>query len=281
MSAQMSKRTAFSPHRNFADNLRALCAQHGSIAAVCAAIGMNRQQFNKYLAGSTLPNAPALDKICGFFGVQPESLFRAPGEHSRPALPGDVATTLLGMRESTLRPGCYFFYTPWPREPQKCVRAALFVHRRDGLTLFSRFSKFRQPGVRQRYFLSGRHDGIVLESDQAKYLLATNHRGLGEMSLVSIGAESALSPDFLSGLALVLDPSGRPMAVRATLEYRGSAALLRKTISEACVLPLADPGIPHEVRLSVSSQPQAVEPYLAPFSLLDSLPQQSRREGVD
>lgn len=271
----MNRSSAFSPHRNFADNLRALCARHGSIAAVCSAMGMNRQQFNKYLAGSTLPNAPALERICSFFGVLPESLFLAPATDPTPRLPEAASAALLRMRASTLRPGCYHFYTPWPGGPQKCVRSALFVYRHDGLTLFSRFTKLRQPGLRQRYFLSGRHDGVVLESDKAKFLLSTSRKGYGEASLVSIGAESALSPDFLSGLALVVDAAGRPLSVRATLEYRGASNLLRRTIAEACMLPLLDPSIPEDVRQSMSAQ--TAEPCLSPFSLLDSMPQPLRR----
>lgn len=244
---------------------------------------MNRQQFNKYLAGSTLPNAPALEKICRFFEVEAESLFHAREDHQGgfPAVILNAATSALGrMRHSTLRPGCYFFYTPWPRDPTKCVRAALFVYQKGGLTLFSRFAKFRSPGLRQRYYLCGRHDGIVLESDKAKYLLATRGKGLGEMSLVSIGVESALSPDFISGLALVMEPSGSPIAMRATLEYRGACSLLKRTISEACVLPLSDPSIADEVRQSVSAPAPAQEPYLSPYSLLDSLPQHVRRGGT-
>lgn len=273
----------FSPHRNFANNLRALCAQHGSIAAVCTAIGMNRQQFNKYLAGSTLPNAPTLERICGFFEIAPESLFQAPPDAGGGALPatitGSLSRALGAMHNSTLRPGCYHVYTPWPREPAKCLRSALLVHQKGGNTLFSRFTKFRNPGSRQRFDLSVRHDGVVLESDKAKYLLATSRKGLGnkgsgEMSLISIGIEGALSLDFQSGLALEIDPSGRPAALRATLEYRGASSILRRVISEACIMPLSDPGIPEEVRQSVSA------PALEPFSLLDSLPPALRRGGV-
>ena len=120
----------------------------------------------------------------------------------------------------------------------------------------------------------------MLESDKAKYLLATNRKGLGEMSLVSIGVEGALSTDFQSGLALVMEPSGRPMAVHVTLEYRGAPSILRRVISEACILPLTDPSIPEEVRQSVSAPAEAVAPYLLPFSLLDSLPQLARRGGA-
>jgi transcriptional regulator with XRE-family HTH domain len=276
----MSGPAPFSPHRNFADNLRALCVRHGTIAAVCSAIGMNRQQFNKYLAGSTLPNGPALEKICGFFGVEAESLFREPqpGGHAIAAGLLDLAAAAGGagdaMRWSTLRPGCHYFYMPWPRDPANCLRAALFIHEKNGATLFSRFTKYRSPGVRQRYALSSRHDGIVLETVKAKYLLATSRNGLSELNLVSIGVESALSQDFMSGLALSMDPSGSPVAMRVALEYRGSAALLRRTISEACILPLADPSIPEEARQSVSAQGQPA--YLEAFSLLDCLPQQRR-----
>lgn len=277
----MSGRTAFSPHRNFADNLRALCARHGSIAAVCTAIGMNRQQFNKYLAGSTLPNAPTLSKICGFFGVEAETLFcgvpgaglAVPPGLTNIALASFAATQ--GMRDSTLRPGCHYVYTPWPREPAKCLRAALLIYEKDGVTLFSRITKYRSPGLRQRYALSVRHDGIVLESDKAKYLLATSRKGLGELNLVSIGVESALSKDFMSGLALTMDPAGSPVAMRVALEYRGAAAMFKRTISEACILPLSDPSIPEEVRQTVSAA-HGRTPFLEALSLLGNLPQQRR-----
>jgi transcriptional regulator with XRE-family HTH domain len=287
----------FSPHQTFADNLRALCTRHGSIAAVCRALGMNRQQFNKYLAGSTLPNGATLERICGFFAIEPQSLFRDPLAPDTQALPGSTpagtdafaalpcgtrqfASAALGrMRNSSLRPGCYYFYFPWARDPAKCVRAALYVYRRGGLTLFTRFTKFRSPSQRQRYYLRGRHDGVVLESDKAKFLLAMNRKGYGEMSLVSLGVESALSQDFMSGLALVMEASGAPLALRATLEYRGSAAILRRTISDACVLALTDPSIPEEVRQSMSAPPQGGAATLDPFSLFDSLPPVKRRDG--
>ena len=119
--------------------------------------------------------------------------------------------------------------------------------------------------------------GSCLSSDKAKYLLATSRKGLGELNLVSIGVESALSEAFMSGLALTMDPSGSPVAMRVALEYRGPASLLRRTISEACILPLADPSIPEEVRQAVSGPPHTRPLFLDAFSLLDSLPQQRRR----
>ncbi len=52
---------AVGPHQNFAANLLALCNRHGTIASVCRLLGINRQQFNKYLAGTNLPGPAILD----------------------------------------------------------------------------------------------------------------------------------------------------------------------------------------------------------------------------
>lgn len=272
----MTDAASFSPHRHFADNLRALCTRHGSIAAVCRALGMNRQQFNKYLAGSTLPNGPTLEKLCAFFAVEPASLFHAPKATST-AVP--LWAGLLGaidrMQQSTLRPGCYHFYFPWERDAGKCVRAALVVYRKDGATRFARFTKLRVLGRRQRYYLSGRHDGVVLDSENGKFLLALNRKGFGEMSMVTLGSDMTANRGFMSGLALVMDAGGTPLALRTTLEYRGDSSLLRRTIAEAGILPLSDPSIPEEVRQSVSPLPHMGAAMLHPFSLLDGLSAQA------
>ena len=279
----MNEHAPFSPHKNFADNLRALCTRHGSIAAVCRAIGMNRQQFNKYLSGSTLPNVATLEKICSFFHIESENLFRDPSGSARPrsdavlvGLPlhglGFAANAVAAMQPTTLRTGCYHLYSWWPRDETKCLREALFIQKKGSTTVFTRFTKYRAAGQRQNYYLSGRHDGVVLESEKARYLLSLNRKGCSDVSLVSIGAENALSQGFLSGLALAMAPSGTPQAVRATLQYRGGSDVLRRTIRDAGVLPLSDMSIPDEVRQSLTLPRPAPVAHLEAFSLLDGLP---------
>ncbi|MFN4144015.1 helix-turn-helix transcriptional regulator [Aestuariivirga sp.] len=286
----MNLQAPFSPHRNFSDNLRALCTRHGSIAAVCRALGMNRQQFNKYLAGSTLPSSATLERICVFFAVEPQTLFSAP-RHATADLPPmePAAVELFGklplsalvfasgalgsMRASTLQPGCYHLYAPWLRDPGKCRRDAVYVYRQGGFTFFTRFSKFRLLGERHRYFARSRHDGIALEADRARFLLALGRQGSGEMSVIAFGAENALCPEFQNGLALSLEPSGSPLAVRTALVYRGDAGSLRRTLSETGILLRDDPAIPDEARHSLSGEAAAEPSHLRPCSLLDGLTQ--------
>ena len=285
----MNDSAPFSPHRNFADNLRALCTRHGSIAAVCRALGMNRQQFNKYLSGSTLPNVATLEKLCGFFHIESESLFQNPSDLLSPPrnetqLPGGLALhglgfaahAFAGMQPATVNAGCYHVYSLWPRDESKCLREALFIQKKAGSTVFSRFTKYRVVGQVQHYYLSGRHDGIVLEQEKARFLLSLNRRGCGEVSLLSIGAENALSQSLLSGVALVMAPSGTPQALRTTLRFSGSSDVLRRTIGEAGILPLSDPSIPEEVRQSLTVAPRNPAAHLEAFSLLDGLPEAFR-----
>ncbi|MDA3876587.1 MAG: helix-turn-helix transcriptional regulator [Halothiobacillus sp.] len=56
-------------NENFKTNLALLCSYHPSIAEVCRKIGLNRQQFNKYLAGQSRPSRRNMRRICDFFGV--------------------------------------------------------------------------------------------------------------------------------------------------------------------------------------------------------------------
>ncbi len=57
-------------NENFARNLRYLSAHYRSVADVCRRIGINRQQFNKYLRGTTLPSMHNCKRIADFFGVE-------------------------------------------------------------------------------------------------------------------------------------------------------------------------------------------------------------------
>lgn len=53
-----------------ARNLHYLSAHYRSVADVCRRIGINRQQFNKYLSGATKPSLHNFKRIADFFGVE-------------------------------------------------------------------------------------------------------------------------------------------------------------------------------------------------------------------
>jgi transcriptional regulator with XRE-family HTH domain len=61
-------------------NLRHLVNSHGSISEFCRAVDINRQQFNKYLSGRSLPSPRNLRRICNHTGISESDLFLPPVE---------------------------------------------------------------------------------------------------------------------------------------------------------------------------------------------------------
>ncbi len=135
-------------HQNLAANLRHLCADYPSVAAICREIGINHQQFAKYLNGRSMPSPNNLRRIGRFFDV---------GEH---ILLGDHAelrrhTTQLAKTEADrrrdplidvfpgdlqrLRPflGSYQVFFRAPNDPTKAIVNVAFLDERNG-TVYSR-----------------------------------------------------------------------------------------------------------------------------------------------
>src|SRR5262245_55043078 len=62
------------------ENLRTLCERAGTVSDMCRKIGINRQQFNKYLAGTHAPSKSNLRAIASFFGLSEDVLFSSPSD---------------------------------------------------------------------------------------------------------------------------------------------------------------------------------------------------------
>ena len=127
-----------------------------SISQVCRDIGMNRQQFNKYLSGVTLPSPATLEKLAVYFGVEQRSLFDSP-ESGRARLKGthdpdplallgqihggilaSIGETMPFSSSTNLREVCYFNYFPLLRVHTEMVRSLMVVFQYGNVTVFRR-----------------------------------------------------------------------------------------------------------------------------------------------
>jgi len=67
---------------NFSANLKLAASYYPSISEMCRKLGINRQQFMKYLVGTSFPTRHNLRRICDFFGfdeyevLMPQDQFR-------------------------------------------------------------------------------------------------------------------------------------------------------------------------------------------------------------
>ena len=129
---------------HFSENLRFLCAERPSTAQVCRDIGINQQQFSKYLSGRAKPSPHNLRRIARYFAVE-ENLLLGPHEQlvadfknsfpgasrvlTNPVMdsfPGDLQS----LRQYT---GAYQVYFQAPVDPDGVVVNAVFLdeHNRE------------------------------------------------------------------------------------------------------------------------------------------------------
>lgn len=252
-----------------AANLRRLCKARGNISDVCRDIRINRQQFNKYLSGESLPTSHNMRKICSYFRVSEEALLTAaepaPAEAAQlhPLLAAAVED-LAAQPPRNLPMGYYFAYYPMIADQAHLVRVLVVVGRRGAAVYFKRYTRMRQPGVATRYYPRGKHVGIVVQKNEMIFMLAVNKVGFEDISLMTFNALMNNSPNLRTGIALVMSPWG-PMASRVTLEFLGKTADRRQVLRKCQVLPAASAEIDPLIRKSLvtpASWPTAqLQPY--------------------
>ncbi|HWT98266.1 MAG TPA: helix-turn-helix transcriptional regulator [Terriglobales bacterium] len=125
-----------------AATLRYLCSDYASISEVCQRLGINRQQFNKYLSGQTRPTPHNLRRIAEFFGMTEEVLLAPLSEiKQRHLRTKQIATATRasesdGAEQEALRRYCgrYHTYFRSPTYPGYIFKGFVVLYQHDGQT---------------------------------------------------------------------------------------------------------------------------------------------------
>jgi len=145
-----------------AENLRMLCERKGSIAQVCRDLGINRQQFGKYLSGKLGASERTLTALAAYFGVPVTSLvyteLARDRNHEAENLPPAVVAAIREHYEAGgkvhLREGLYHLMYALRDFPEHFLRSLVVIRQRDGATYFRRwftlapYSKVRTNSLR-------------------------------------------------------------------------------------------------------------------------------------
>jgi transcriptional regulator with XRE-family HTH domain len=205
-------------HDALSVNLTRLCESKGTIAAVCRGTRINRQQFNRYLSGETVPNKRNREKICRYFGIEERELFLEPA-----AEPGNRSAETAGSwshRElrsamklvyseplTSVKPGIYFAHFAIPQDQTSIMRSVLVVRNDGNLTTFRRLTGISEPRRSWWSHFTGDHKGVVIERLHWLYFVALNWRGTREPSLLAL-RWIPISEPMLGGQAMIMTPSG-------------------------------------------------------------------------
>ncbi len=123
-------------------NLRQLSKDAVSISELCRQLGINRTQYNRYLAGESFPRPDVLYRICDFFKVDARILLEpvadiTPAEQGvfqHPEIAEYLGDCTKEIPEQELPSGLYRFARRSFSNDTQFVQGLNYVFRRDGFT---------------------------------------------------------------------------------------------------------------------------------------------------
>ncbi len=254
---------------SFSENLRSLCAEHGSISKICRDIGLNRQQFNRYLNGTSLPSAHNLRRIARHFGMTETQLFSdssafetllrwspPEGEQS----PSDAFLHPFKDQKKRLKRylGFYHSYFRTPSWEDQIFCSLVRIAERDGLVTIQSREIAASPdhGVRQ----ISRYEGLV--SLRGNRLFITEHERAAEGSVAQTILFSAHRQQlkYLRGMTMGLAwrPYPHPYAAKAIWKRLDERVSAREALEGCGIYRFNSPRIDPTVRKYLSV-PEIIE----------------------
>ncbi|WP_291732197.1 helix-turn-helix transcriptional regulator [Leisingera sp. F5] len=244
---------------SFSENLRSLCAEHGSIAQICREIGINRQQFNRYLNGSSLPAAHNLRRIARYFSIPEAQLFTAnsefetrledaagPVQHS----PADRFLSPFRGQQRNLKRylGFYHAYFRTPSWGEGIFCSLTRFIEQDGYILSRNLEIAHDPEQSIRQI--SRYEGMV--TLRGNRLFITEHERAREGSVAQTILFSAHRQQlkYLRGMTMGVAwrPFPRPYSARAIWKRLDERVSAREAIAACGVYPVRSPRIDPTVR---------------------------------
>ncbi len=235
--------------QNLADNLRLLSKYKKSISEVCRDIGINRQQFNKYLSAKTAPSVNNLLKICEYFGVEEHELFMPYEDFEqiiklRPTIDNsavrghrpeiDFLDKLIQHSSENLSKyeGGYFIYYRSSSFPDMILRGYGVIYEDDGKHFFKWIERLSLKEGSSYGGFVWKIKGLVLSLGGRIFVSGYEQLQMNEMVHLTLFPTYKNKVSVLSGLMLDISGSDtrEPICVRVMLSYLGKEFDHRKAL---------------------------------------------------
>lgn len=253
-------------------NLALLCSYYPSIAEVCRKLDLNRQQFNKYLAGSSYPSRRNMRRICDFFGVVESELLLEPRQFEdivalkRKPLQQDALSKPLRHLERLYQHsqdlekylGYYYRYFYSFGNQGKIIRSLALVYREEGKYYWKNIEHLHDPETGQSDGVK-KYEGVLFNLADRLYVLEY------ETLKVNSVTQMTLYPSHRNRIGLLLGiqtggPTRRgrkPGASKVALEYLGREINLRQALKRIGMFEPAGGSIRPEILSLIAN---AIEP---------------------
>ena len=172
---------------NYSANLTWLASEAPSISRLCAEIGINRQQFNKYISGKHLPSRRNLARIAKHFVVSEKDMFLPPAKFmanyqginrammeaaSKASMLHVHAGTILSQAHSAEKyVGIYYRYQVSSIYRNTVIRSLLNIYKKDRFVYYYYIEKFKNLDNPSSTAFSFRYHGICSYLDGKLFLI--------------------------------------------------------------------------------------------------------------
>ena len=263
---------------NFVANLRFACSFSPSVSEVCRKVGINRQQFTKYLSGAAIPSRHNMRRICDFLGVDefeilmPHDQFRRILQ-LRPRRSGDAPPVpeeidrLLGQAQRQKGHlgrylGYYYGYYASLSRPGFVLRSLLHIYAWRDFVAYRRIERLNdgRGGPPDVY----KFRGLVVEAGDRLHLLDQETLTGSELTHTILFPVYRNRVSLLSGLTMGVSGADtrQPSAARIMLEYVGRNVRARESLRRCGLYAPGSPEIPEGVAAYLRSPGTELDPPL-------------------
>jgi transcriptional regulator with XRE-family HTH domain len=254
---------------DFAENLRLLCGYYASVAEVCRRVEINRQQFNKYLGGTTEPSMHTLRRICDFFGVDETEIYLPSQEFAelvnlrRVAPPaGSPLITMIeqiGARhpdsQHKLRRYCGYYacYQNTPAYPGMIIKYLAVIYQKGDHTYAKAIERLVEKRRPELGTFICKYLSVVLHTDDRIYVMDHNPLSHQVLAMTVLYPSHRTRLHLLSGLCLAVSggPGRQAFATRIVYEYLGETTDKRQAIGACGLYPEDSDEIGPDIRSRV------------------------------
>ncbi len=244
---------------DFSSNLRNLCTEKPSITHVCREVGINRQQFNRYLSGEGLPSAYNLRRICNYFGLKEADLFLSCDRFE--------ALHALNSRKSTKTPinilsqafpgnlgamrrylGVYYSHFFTPSWDGQILKGLVMLYERDGYVISRSVERGTNPERSIRFRV--RFDGLASYRSNRIFIVESEHGNEGSMVETILFPAHRQQISYLRGMTMGVAwrPRLMPYSSRTIWQRVSERTSAREALKRCGVFPIDSRSINKTVR---------------------------------
>lgn len=247
-------------YENLAENLRTYSVdKYGSISKACKAIDINRQQFNRYLNGDTIPRKETLEKIATYLDVPVDVLFSAS------AIGSDSVFTPVNSSQISLAPQCvklfdqislmktasvddgsYLTYIHGESDLGVVIRSLTIVRQMGKIKMFTRITGYGEKEQSIWALSKGHHRGMILPTRNNYCFVGLDKLSSNIPSLITVHWAPIEKP-LLVGKGLLLTRNG-PENVKIVMDYSKTEENLRTRLSMCNAIDVNSPELPSHIK---------------------------------